>query len=83
MASIDLSVLNAQRVLITGAACGIGAALAEQLASHGARLALVGLEPETMEAVVPESLREYDRMVEERGESGAAATERTRELAGL
>ena len=47
----DLSVLRGQRVLITGAARGIGAALAERLASHGARLALVGLEPETMAAV--------------------------------
>ena len=51
MASTDLSALRGQRVLITGAARGIGAALAERLASHGARLALVGLEPETMEAV--------------------------------
>jgi NAD(P)-dependent dehydrogenase (short-subunit alcohol dehydrogenase family) len=47
----DLSVLQGQRVLITGAARGIGAALAEKLASHGARLALVGLEPEIMETV--------------------------------
>jgi NAD(P)-dependent dehydrogenase (short-subunit alcohol dehydrogenase family) len=51
MATTDLSVLRGQRVLITGAARGIGAALAERLASHGARLALVGLEPETMAAV--------------------------------
>ena len=51
MASTDLSVLRGKRVLITGAARGIGAALAERLASHGARLALVGLEPETMAAV--------------------------------
>jgi NAD(P)-dependent dehydrogenase (short-subunit alcohol dehydrogenase family) len=51
MSSADLSVLRGQRVLITGAARGIGAALAERLASHGARLALVGLEPETMAAV--------------------------------
>src|ERR671923_2029351 len=51
MASSDLSVLRGQRILITGAARGIGAALAERLASHGARLALVGLEPETMTAV--------------------------------
>lgn len=50
MASTDLSVLRGQRVLITGAARGIGAALAERLASHGARLALVGLEPEIMAA---------------------------------
>jgi len=48
VASADLSVLRGQRVLITGAARGIGAALAERLASQGARLALVGLEPETM-----------------------------------
>ncbi len=51
MATTDLSALRGQRVLITGAARGIGAALAERLASHGARLALVGLEPETMAAV--------------------------------
>ena len=51
MASADLSRLRGRRVLITGAARGIGAALAEKLASRGARLALVGLEPETMEAV--------------------------------
>ena len=51
MASPDLSVLRGQRILVTGAARGIGAALAERLASHGARLALVGLEPETMRAV--------------------------------
>lgn len=43
-----LATLAGQRVLITGAARGIGAALAEKLASHGARLALVGLEPEAM-----------------------------------
>ena len=51
MADADLSVLRGQRILITGAARGIGAALAERLASHGARLALVGLEPETMQEV--------------------------------
>jgi len=51
MASTDLSALRGQRVLVTGAARGIGAALAERLASHGARLALVGLEPETMAEV--------------------------------
>jgi NAD(P)-dependent dehydrogenase (short-subunit alcohol dehydrogenase family) len=51
MATADLSSLRGRRVLITGAARGIGAALAERLATHGARLALVGLEPETMAAV--------------------------------
>jgi NAD(P)-dependent dehydrogenase (short-subunit alcohol dehydrogenase family) len=38
-------------VLITGAARGIGAALAERLAAQGSRLALVGLEPDAMAAV--------------------------------
>jgi NAD(P)-dependent dehydrogenase (short-subunit alcohol dehydrogenase family) len=51
MASADLSVLRGHRVLITGAARGIGAALAERLAAQGARLALVGLEPEKLNAV--------------------------------
>src|SRR6185436_1667443 len=51
VASTDLSGLRGKRVLITGAARGIGAALAERLASHGARIALIGLEPETMAAV--------------------------------
>src|SRR5947209_10518902 len=40
--------LAGRRVLITGAARGIGAALAERLAREGARLALVGLEEETL-----------------------------------
>ena len=38
-------------VLITGAARGIGAASARGLAAQGHRLALVGLEPEALEAV--------------------------------
>ncbi len=45
------SSLSGRRVLITGSARGIGAALAEQLAARGARLALVGLEPELLAAV--------------------------------
>ena len=46
-----MSSLAGKRVLVTGAARGIGAALAERLASQGARLALVGLEPERLAAV--------------------------------
>jgi NAD(P)-dependent dehydrogenase (short-subunit alcohol dehydrogenase family) len=38
-------------VFITGAARGIGAALAERLHSRGAQLAIAGLEPELLEAV--------------------------------
>src|SRR5205085_12050486 len=43
--------LSERRVLITGAARGIGAATARRLAERGARLALVGLEPELLEQV--------------------------------
>ena len=35
-------------VLITGAARGIGAALARKAAARGARVALIGLEPELL-----------------------------------
>src|SRR5687768_14074226 len=43
--------LVGRRVLITGAARGIGAALARRLDSRGARVALSGLEPELLEEV--------------------------------
>ncbi len=37
--------LRGRRILITGAARGIGAGLADLLTAHGARVALMGLEP--------------------------------------
>lgn len=43
--------LEGRRVLITGAARGIGAALAERLHQRGARVALVGLEEELLAEV--------------------------------
>lgn len=43
--------LSGKRVLITGAARGIGAALARRLHERGARVAVVGLEPEQLEDV--------------------------------
>ncbi len=46
--------LAGRRVLITGAARGIGAALARRLHERGARLALAGLEPELLEGVAAE-----------------------------
>jgi NAD(P)-dependent dehydrogenase (short-subunit alcohol dehydrogenase family) len=46
-----VSALARQRVLITGAARGIGAALAERLHERGARVALCGLEPELLAEV--------------------------------
>lgn len=41
--------LDGQVAVVTGAARGIGALLARKLAARGARLALVGLEPEALE----------------------------------
>ncbi|HEY6397930.1 MAG TPA: short-chain dehydrogenase/reductase [Solirubrobacteraceae bacterium] len=43
--------LRGKRILITGSARGIGAALALKLALYEARLALVGLEPEALAGV--------------------------------
>ncbi len=45
------SSLHGRRILITGAARGIGAALALQLHRRGARVGLAGLEPEMLEVV--------------------------------
>jgi NAD(P)-dependent dehydrogenase (short-subunit alcohol dehydrogenase family) len=46
--------LNGRSVLITGAARGIGAESARRLASSGARVSLVGLEPAELEHVASE-----------------------------
>lgn len=43
--------LAGRRVLVTGAARGIGAATARRLHARGARVALAGLEPDGLEAV--------------------------------
>src|SRR5690554_4872526 len=50
MASKARSGLSGRRVLVTGAARGIGAALAQRLHERGARLALCGLEPDLLTA---------------------------------
>jgi len=46
--------LAGRTALVTGAARGIGAATARALAARGARVALVGLEPERLEALARE-----------------------------
>ncbi|MEU3458626.1 SDR family oxidoreductase [Streptomyces sp. NPDC006733] len=43
--------LNGQVVVVTGAARGVGELLARKLARRGAKLALVGLEPDQLKAV--------------------------------
>lgn len=43
--------LSGRRVLITGAARGIGAGLADLLTAHGARVALLGIEPAALAGV--------------------------------
>jgi NAD(P)-dependent dehydrogenase (short-subunit alcohol dehydrogenase family) len=60
----DLQSLRGKRILITGAARGIGAALAQRLAAHDARLALVGLEPDTLAASAAPSMRPPTRSVD-------------------
>ncbi|WP_329132759.1 SDR family oxidoreductase [Streptomyces sp. NBC_01476] len=45
------SSLSGQVVVVTGAARGVGALLARKLAARGARLALVGLEPDELKNV--------------------------------
>jgi NAD(P)-dependent dehydrogenase (short-subunit alcohol dehydrogenase family) len=47
----DATALRGRRVLVTGAARGIGAALARRLHARGARVALAGLEPDGLAGV--------------------------------
>jgi short-subunit dehydrogenase len=49
-----VSALAGRRVLITGAARGIGAAVAREVSARGGRVALVGLEPERLAALAGE-----------------------------
>ena len=57
MARRQRTPLAGRSVLITGAARGIGAALARKAAARGARVALVGLEPEKLAAVARQGLK--------------------------
>ena len=56
------SPLVGQSVLITGAARGIGAALARRAAARGARVALVGLEPELLVQQPPPRAVDLERV---------------------
>ncbi|TDP96524.1 SDR family NAD(P)-dependent oxidoreductase [Labedaea rhizosphaerae] len=74
-----------RRVLITGAARGIGAALARRLHERGARLALVGLEPDELAKVAIDCgdapWRECD--VSDAAALSAAVDELAQQLGGL
>lgn len=73
-----------RRVLVTGAARGIGAALARRLSARGARVALAGLEPDALAAVAAECdapWRECD--VADRAAVDRAVAELAGSLGGL
>src|SRR3954467_12203318 len=76
--------LAGQAVLITGAARGIGAELAREAAARGARVVLVGLEPERLaevaDALGPEHLWAEADVTDK--EALAAAVQRTVETFG-
>lgn len=46
-----MTALNGKRIVITGAARGIGARLAERAAASGARVGLIGLEPDRLQSL--------------------------------
>ncbi|WP_149361714.1 SDR family NAD(P)-dependent oxidoreductase [Lolliginicoccus suaedae] len=76
--------LKGQRVLITGGARGLGAALARALTEHGARVALLGIEPDLLEKVAADCAapwRECD--VTDAKAVEACITELVEELGGL
>lgn len=76
--------LSGQRVLITGAARGIGAALATRLHERGAKVALAGIEPARLAALgyrLDAPWRSCD--VAHQGQVDAAVGELVQELGGL
>ncbi|TML02703.1 MAG: SDR family oxidoreductase, partial [Actinobacteria bacterium] len=76
---------GATRVLITGAARGIGALTAKRLHQRGARVALLGLEPELLEAVAAEcgGAPWFECDVADRDQVDGAVAEAVERLGGL
>ncbi len=74
-----------QRVLISGAARGIGALLAQRLHERGARVALLGLEPERLEEVAARcgAAPWYHCDVADREQVDGAVTDAVARLGGL
>ncbi len=77
--------LGGRRVLITGAARGIGALLARRLHERGARLALLGLEPDELERVAADcgGAPWIECDVTERGQVEEAVAQAVERLGGL
>jgi NAD(P)-dependent dehydrogenase (short-subunit alcohol dehydrogenase family) len=77
--------MNGRRVIITGAARGIGALTARRLHERGARVALVGLEPELLRevAVACGGAPWYECDVADRDQVDSAVRDAVRELGGL
>jgi NAD(P)-dependent dehydrogenase (short-subunit alcohol dehydrogenase family) len=77
--------ITGRRILITGAARGIGAATARRLHERGAHLALVGIEPEQLEEVAAAcgNAPFFDADVTDREGVTAAIDEAAERLGGL
>ncbi|MGH2986719.1 MAG: SDR family NAD(P)-dependent oxidoreductase, partial [Solirubrobacterales bacterium] len=77
--------LRGRRVLITGAARGIGALTARRLHQRGARVALLGIEPELLEAAAGEcgDAPFYVCDVRERAQVDSAVADAAAKLGGL
>ncbi len=85
MASDPSRSIAGRRVLVTGAARGIGAALAEQLHAHGAHVALAGIEAIEMDRVASRCGRAPWRFcdVRDAGATRTAVDELADALGGL
>lgn len=83
--SAEASELAGRRVLITGAARGIGAATARRLHERGARVALAGIEPDLLATVAADcgDAPAISCDVRDRQEVEAAVEEAVRQLGGL
>jgi NAD(P)-dependent dehydrogenase (short-subunit alcohol dehydrogenase family) len=79
------SPLAGRRILITGAARGIGAACARRFHERGARVALLGIEPEALSAVAAEcgDAPVFECDVRDRARVEEAVQGAVRELGGL
>jgi NAD(P)-dependent dehydrogenase (short-subunit alcohol dehydrogenase family) len=80
-----MTTLEGRRVLITGAARGIGALTARRLHARGARVALLGLEPELLESVAAQcgGAPWFECDVADRAQVDAAVTAAVERLGGL